>query len=61
MKPAYRLSAVAVCVGLLSAPYSVLAATDQPAYSADNILRSEIYHFEQANPLADFSDRKSVV
>ncbi|MEI9748418.1 chondroitinase family polysaccharide lyase [Moellerella wisconsensis] len=55
MKPAYRLSAVAVCVGLLSAPYSVLAATDQPAYSADNILRSEIYHFEQANPLADFS------
>ena len=58
MIPVSRLTKTAAFLALLIAPFSALSATDSPAYSPDNVMRSEIYHFEQNNPLADFTTSK---
>ena len=57
--PIFRFTALAMTLGLLSAPYNVLAATSNPAFDPKNLMQSEIYHFAQSNPLADFSSDKN--
>lgn len=56
--PIFRFTALAITLGLLSAPYHAIAATDKPAFDPDNLMQSEIYHFAQSHPLADFTAEK---
>ena len=54
--PIFRFTVLAITLGLLSTPYySAIAATNSPAFNPDNLMQSEIYHFAQNNPLADFT------
>ena len=57
--PIFRFTALAITLGLLSAPYNALAATSNPAFDPKNLMQSEIYHFAQSNPLEDFSSDKN--
>lgn len=57
--PIFRFTALAMTLGLLSTPYHVIAATSNPAFDPNHLMQSEIYHFAQSDPLADFSSDKN--
>ena len=45
-------------IGVIINPYHVIAATSNPAFDPNHLMQSEIYHFAQSDPLADFSSDK---